>query len=78
MRTAVVRLRRVHSEDCSMASGGLTPSLPLAQELHALGEFLVVKRFQLLGAWQMAVEDDLIIEAEGTTERIGHRPSIET
>ena len=52
--------------------------LLLPQELHALGEFLMVKRLQLLWVWQVAVEDDLIIEAEGTTERIGHRPSVET
>ena len=56
---------------------GPTSSLSLAQELHALSELLMVKRLQLLGVWQMAVEDDLIIEAEGTTERIGYRPGVE-
>src|SRR5262249_28034410 len=56
----------------------LTTSLVLAQELQALGEFRVVKRFELLWAWQVTIKNDLIIEAEGTTERIGHRPCIET
>src|SRR5439155_602480 len=53
-------------------------SLCLTQELHAFSEFGVVKCLQLLWAWQMAIEDDLIIKAEGATERIGRRPRVET
>src|SRR5436190_20823002 len=49
-----------------------------AQQSHAFGKFLLVKSFELRWAWQVAVKDHLIVQAERPPQGIGRRPGVET
>src|SRR5436190_8663042 len=48
-----------------------------AQQSHAFGKFLLVKSLQLLRAWQVAVKDHLIVQAERPPQTIGRCSGIE-